>query len=142
MQIECSNVRFRIDIDFPDSDVDVSIAENWRKSQFCPFTSEFKHRIQPESRTPVGESVDFCLKHIFGCTHAVSRNKWEFTNHVTPLKELEKLHVDAVYIRSLCMGNCSIDFEVDTLLFSRKLVQEVSEIVRKIFKKHIAYYKS
>jgi hypothetical protein len=142
MKIECSLIRFRIDIDFPECDVDVAIAENWKKSQISPFAGEFKHKIISKSRTPTSDSVMFCLQYLMGCTRKISQRKWEITNTIRPLQEFEALKVNVKSILGLCQGNCHLEFEVYAELFTDELVTKVTSIVSKIFKKHVKYYKT
>lgn len=142
MKVECSLIKFRIDIDFPDCDVDVAVAENWKKSQFFPFAKEFKHKMISKSRTPTSDSVMFCLQYLMGCTRKISKRKWEITNTITPLKEFEAMQVNVTRIHGLCQGNCHLEFEVVAELFTNELVAKVTSMVCAIFKKHVMYYKT
>lgn len=51
MKVACSLIIFRIDIDFPDADVDTVIAERWKASCFSPLAGSFRHKIIPGSIT-------------------------------------------------------------------------------------------
>lgn len=142
MKASCSLVTFRIDIDFPDADVDVAIGENWKNSQFTPFAGDFKHKITTGSVTPTSESVNFCLEYLYGCAVKISPRKWEITNHIVPLKEFKDLKVNVVNKYGLMQGTCHLIFEVDYELFSPELVQKVTKLVQDTFKKYVKYYKT
>lgn len=143
MKIECSFIQFRVDIDFPEADVDMALAENWSShTPLTPFAGTFTHKLRKGSATPRGESVALALDYLHGCARQISKNKWESTSHITPLPELEEMGVSVVSTYGLMQGCCHIEFEVAAEKFTSELVSKVTAFVGQVFKRFVRYYKN
>ncbi len=114
------------------------------------------------NKTPTEATVDFCLKWLAGyvdrrnmCT---TDSKWDcdygadwitvidndgFKYNTKPevKTELEEIGIEVTETYGLMQGCCHLICEVDAKLFSPELVAQANDIVAKVFKKYVRYYK-
>lgn len=143
MKITSSIITFRIDIDFPDADVDMVYHEA-RANGFSGAVPSIMveptvHKVKG-NQTPTSESVDFCINYLSGNMRKVGRGKWEYTSSVEVLPEFKKLKVEVKESSGLMMGNAHLVFEVDMQLYDSLLLRKVMTIVYGVFNKYVQYY--
>ncbi len=158
MKVSSNIVKFRIDIDFEDSDVDMVYNEMRARGVTTPVPSLIvsfeadggfgekpkKFKLKGD-KTPTEASVDFCLKWLDGfvdreemCTTS-GRSIYDKNN---PITELEELGIEVESTYGLMMGCCHLICVVDSELYSQELVNKANKIVYDIFNKYVVYYKS
>jgi hypothetical protein len=135
MLVEHSLNTFRIDINFPESDVDMVYREARSAGVSTPCTFPFmngtdSHKCQNEI-TPTSRSVDYCLSRFWTDDNTRTREASKF----------RKMGIEVKQTHGLIMGTCFIVFEVYAENYSPELVQKATEIVRNTFDKYIQYHK-
>lgn len=158
MRVLTETITFRIDVFFDEADVDM-VYEEARADGFQGMIPTLlvhgapKHKIDQNSKTPIGGTVDFALHWLAGyvdrnemCT---TNSKW--TDYTQPRgengrwetkTELEKLGIKVKTWNGLMMGNASLECEVDYDKFSAELVAQANKEVCKVMKKLVKYYKT
>lgn len=168
MRTSTETVTFRIDIFFDDADVDMvyneAVADGFQGMVPSFLTAGAKpHKIDQNSKTPIGATVDFALHWLAGyvdrnemCT---TTSKWERDYTAKPITaytecgmayttfpkvqtELEILGIDVVEWNGLMMGNASLECEVPKSKYSKKLVKEANAVVEEVMSKLVVYYKT
>lgn len=165
MKASCSTIQFRIDIDFEECDVDMVYKEMRQKgySGAVPhlLCGVDDHKVKG-NRTPISDSVNFALEWLMGyvdrnqmCT---TSSKWDtdyskpsitahtkdgtkYTTWPSVVTEMEQLGLEVVSTEGLMMGTCHLICEVDADKFSVDLVNKATQVVQKIFKRFVRYYK-
>jgi hypothetical protein len=123
MEFQLDSIRFRINVDFPDSDVDVVFTESRSHiSTIVLIAGERRHTVK--SQTPTSSSVDACLDILHDS------------------KELQSLGVEMVEWHGLMMGCCHFWIEVAADKYTPELPGQVTKIAQRIFARRIKYYKS
>ena len=148
MKVSSSIVSFRIDIDFEKSDVDMVYNEMRARGVTTPvpsliisFEADGGFGRKPKkfklkgNQTPTEASVDFCLQWLSGfvdreemCTTS-GRSIYDKNK---PITELEELGIEVTSTDGLMMGCCHLICEVDSKLYSNKLVKKANEIVYEV----------
>lgn len=123
MNYSNTTISFRIDIDFPDCDVDAVFSEVSRN-----FISE--HKVKGK-RTPTAGSVDMALDFI-------QTANWNGDNY---LPELKEIGVEVKETYGLMMGCCHFWCTVDASKFTMDLPDRVIKIVKPVFRKLLRYHK-
>lgn len=169
MKVSSSIVNFRIDIDFPESDVDVvliEMASRGVQTPILPFLTDMKQIPIDKTKldkTPTEGSVDFALNWLAGFVNrrnmTVQNSKWDvdYGAKLEPKKtadgfeymgcpevktELEEIGIKVESWYGLMQGCCHLNCEVDSKLYSNELVAKANKIVEKVFKKFVKYHKS
>jgi len=172
MKVSNSSIKFRIDIDFEDSDVDMVYNEMRSRGVTTPFTlaviaEEYFKRASGKpvksflpidesklDKTPTEASVDFCLNWLAGFVDrnemCVVNSKWTDYSKPRPegslrwetKTELEELGIDVTDWYGLMQGTCHLNCEVHTENFSPELVEKANLIVKEVFANLIVYYNS
>lgn len=167
MKVSSSIVKFRIDIDFPDSEVDMVLVEMGARGVQTPIpgflTNSAKIRIDKTKlhKTPSEASVDFALYWLAGYVNrrnmTVQSNKWDvdYGAGLKPMKtkdgfeymgcpevktELEEIGIKVDSWYGLMQGCCQLVCEVDSKIYSKELFSKANKIVEKVFKKFVQYY--
>jgi len=142
-----STVTFRLDINFPNADVDAVLVEAMSSRMtglVPPFLMDGKQGISLDQNklvdTPTEGSVDFCLNLLWGFAN---ENTFEITTGRSPSDSptpLEKLGINVTSIYGLMQGTCHLMCEVSYDKFSPKLVKKAQEIAQEVFDKYCIYY--
>lgn len=170
MIVSTSIVSFRIDIDFPEADVDMVLREIFARGDAqtpVPHILCDGAQIPVDKKklpkTPSEASVDFALNWLAGyvdrnkmCT---TDSKWE-TDYTKPSyiahtesgmayttwpkvkTELEEIGVTVKDWYGLMQGTCHLNCEIEMNKFNQELVLKAQKIVQKVFKKFVKYYKA
>ena len=142
MKVSQTITKFRIDIDFEDSDVDVVYSEARARGYSGPvphiLVEETAHKVKG-SKTPTSNSVDFCLAIISGNANSSTGEGSRYCHW--KMKEFENIGVEVESTCGLLMGTCHIEFETTSDKFTPNLVKKVEQIVSNVFKKHVRYHK-
>lgn len=167
MKVSCTTIQFRIDIDFPEADVDMVLREMGARGVQTPIPGYLTNSSQIPidknklPQTPSEASVDFALHWLAGYVNrrcmTIQSSKWD-TDYGAPMKlmtlpdgfkymghpkfktELEKIGVTVESWYGLMQGTCHLNCEVDAKKFSPELVAKANNIVEKVFKKFVKYY--
>lgn len=170
MIVSTSTVSFRIDIDFPEADVDMVLREIFaRGGAQTPVPhilcdgAQIPVDKKKLPKTPSEASIDFALHWLAGyvdrnemCT---TDSKWEtdfkkpsFVAHTESgmayrtwpkvKTELEEIGVTVKDWYGLMQGTCHLNCEVEMNKFNKELVSNAEKIVQKVFKKFVKYYKA
>ena len=161
MKVSSSIVKFRIDIDFPDSEVDMVLVEMGARGVQTPIpgflTNSAKIPIDKSKldKTPTEASVDFALNWLAGFVNrrnmTVQNSKWDvdYGAGLKPMKtkdgfeymgcpevktELEEIGISVESWYGLMQGCCHLECEVDSKIYSKELVAQANAIVAKVFK--------
>jgi len=165
MKVSCQTITFRIDIDFPEADVDVVLREI-RAVTPVPSILTDKSQIPIDEnklpKTPKAESVMFALHWAAGYvnrrTMEIQDSKWDtdygapseiitledgfqYRGHPKVKTELEEIGITVESWHGLMQGTCHLMCEVDASIFSPELISQANAIVTKIFKRFVKYYK-
>lgn len=142
-----SLVQFRLDIDFPNSEIDAVLVEAMTSrmtGMIPPFLMDGKCQIPlDENRmkdTPSEGSVDFCLQMLMGYADAgtLTVRSGRFSDEEkTPLEELG---IEVVSFYGLMQGTCHLMCEVSYELFTPELVEKAQKIAQGVFDKYCIFY--
>jgi len=153
MNISSTMIKFRIDIDFEDSEVDMVYKEMTSRGVTSPVPSilcdgsKIKIDKSKLSKTPTEASVNFALNWLYGyvdkkrmcVTNGRTSSMYKRTEEETT--ELEKIGIEVKEIYGLMQGCCHLICECDMSIFSTELVEKAKEITKDVFKKFIKYHK-
>jgi hypothetical protein len=139
-------IQVRIDIDFPDCEVDMVFKRNMGASGIVPPPLLDGSAIPIDEskldKTPIEETVDYGLHWLAGyvdrkrrCTVSSRYNDKDYRP-----SELDKLGVEVVEWDGLMMGNSHIIVEMDVEKFTPELLEKVQKIVHEKMKKYVKYY--
>lgn len=144
MKVSNSVIKFRIDVDFEDCEVDMVLKEMGARgvqtsvpSILCDHTQiPIDENKLPQ--TPSEESVDFALNWLWGY---IDRDTYQRSNHKWKEKtELEQLGIEVSKIYGLMQGTCHLICEVDFEKYSVELVEKANKVVDEVFSNFIIYY--
>lgn len=155
MKISSTIITFRIDIDFDGCDVDMVLKEMISRGVTSPVPSILADGASTKidkkklPKTPKESTVDFALYWLYGfvdrnrmCTQ---NSKWDtdYSKAECPKvkTELEELGIEVISIYGLMQGCCHLICECDISIFNNDLIEKSKEIVKKVFKKFVKYYK-
>lgn len=155
MLVTYQTIQFRIDIDFPDANVDVVYDEARASGVNTPASlgamlAELEHgpapRAIPNSDTPTANSVDTALAVLDGTFNPVTKELQDSRYFDIKLckiaeTELEKLGAKVVSTYGLMMGTCHLIVECDLKDFNDLYLRKCLTIVWKTFEKYVVYYK-
>lgn len=158
MRTSTEIIRFVIDICFDEADVDMVYKEA-RAIGYSGMVPTILvdgapiHKIDPNSKTPIGGTVDFAVHWLAGY---VDRNEMctvdsKWTDYTQPRgkngrwetkTELEELGISVKAWNGLMMGCANLECEVEIVNFSPELVAKANAIVLRVMKKFVKYYKT
>jgi hypothetical protein len=167
MNASSSIITFRIDVNFPNCEVDMALKEAMASGVRTPVPSILcDGAIIPIEKsklpdTPTSASVNFCLNWLMGFVDRnemkVVDSKWEtdyskspitattesgmkYSTYPTVKTELEKigLKVDSIY--GLMQGTCHLICSCFIEDFKPELIKEAEKVVESVFKKFVQYY--
>ncbi len=168
MKTSTSFITFRIDVDFPESDVDMVLKEMTARGVTTSVphilcdSAKIKIDKKKLPKTPTEASVDFALNWLAGYVDrnemCIQNGKWDtdyskpsytaytknnmaYTTWPSVKTELEELGIEVESWYGLMQGTCHLICEIELNKFSPDLVTKAEEIVHKVFKKFVKYHK-
>ncbi len=168
MKVSSSIITFRVDVDFPNCEVDMALKEAMANGVRTPVPSILcDAAIIPIEKsklpnTPTSASVNFCLNWLMGFVDRnemkIVNSKWDIDYTKSPITaitesgmkysaypsvktELEKigLKVDSIY--GLIQGTCHLICSCFVEEFKPELIKEAEKIVKGVFNKYVQYFK-